>query len=189
MVCAGSGIGPFYGFLRHFEEQRKLYRGPLGQAWLIFGCRSRRLDYLYEDELQQLAEYGVLGRLTVCFSRDKEHIYSSGDKAAADKDELSVEATETDNGSGDKTSFADKMSGKYVQHGMAEVGGDLAAWILEMNARFYVCGDAANMGRAVHDALVQVLDMHGGSRLGAEGAAEYVSRMVVEKRYLQDLWT
>lgn len=202
MVCAGSGIGPFYGFLRHWEEERKLYRGPLGQAWLIFGCRSRQLDYLFEEELKQLAEYGVLSRLTVCFSRDptgvKDGPGSGGDMASIEKVSVDTEKVTSDrfatkNGSGDDDDDAaakgERRNGKYVQHGMIEAGEELAVWILEKGARFYVCGDAANMGRSVQEALVQVLDRHGGQLLGAEGSAEYVTRMVAEKRYLQDVWT
>ena len=184
MVCAGSGIGPFYGFLRHLEQERMVYRGPLGQSWLIFGCRSRKHDYLYGEELQELADRGVLGRLTVCFSREQD---DGGNEVVTAKGDV------TESGSGDVTSEKGdssntKMGRKYVQDGMAEAGEELAAWILDKESKFYVCGDAANMGRAVQAALIQLLTRHGGPKLGSVSAADYVARMVVEKRYLQDVW-
>jgi sulfite reductase alpha subunit-like flavoprotein len=181
MVSAGSGIGPFYGFLRHQQEERKVYRGPLGEAWLFFGCRSRQLDFLYEKELQQLSEYGVLSRLTVCFSRDKANSLAN---------EITAKGDVKDNGSGDVAVEQANVSknGKYVQDGMMDDGEELANWILDKGAKFYVCGDATNMGRAVQAALVQLLAKHAGSRLGSETAADYVTRMMTEKRYLQDVW-
>jgi len=202
MVCAGSGIGPFYGFLRYWEEERKVYKGPLGEAWLIFGCRSRQYDYLYEEELKELSDSGVLSRLTVCFSRDRQtSLGSAGDATVdgrsrdepndkqTDDVEAAAAATEGSRGDAAKINGSCISGGKYVQHGMEEAGAELAAWILEKGARFYVCGDAANMGRAVHEALVRVLGDHSGGRLGSEGAPQYVARMVEEKRYLQDVWT
>ena len=47
MVCAGSGIGPFLGFLEH----RKLMGVKGGFAWLVFGCRNKGRDDLHVEKL------------------------------------------------------------------------------------------------------------------------------------------
>jgi sulfite reductase (NADPH) flavoprotein alpha-component len=65
MIGAGTGIAPFRSFLL---ERRAL--GHKGRAWLIFGSRTRRDDYLYGDEWQMALEDGTLTRLDLAFSRD-----------------------------------------------------------------------------------------------------------------------
>jgi sulfite reductase alpha subunit-like flavoprotein len=47
MVCAGSGIGPFLGFLEH----RKNSNVKSGFSWLVFGCRNKGKDDLHIDLL------------------------------------------------------------------------------------------------------------------------------------------
>ena len=43
----------------------------LGPALLFFGCRDRKKDYIYEQELCQYLSDGVLTGLHVAFSREK----------------------------------------------------------------------------------------------------------------------
>lgn len=49
----------------------------------------------------------------------------------------------------------------YVQHRMLEQGDRLARLLLQEGAYLYVCGDADNMARDVHQALRQLLAAHG----------------------------
>ncbi|MDV2476132.1 sulfite reductase subunit alpha [Rhodococcus zopfii] len=71
MVGPGTGIAPFRGFL---QERRA--RGATGRNWLFFGDQRRACDYVYEDELTEFVESGVLTRLDLAFSRDQaEKIY------------------------------------------------------------------------------------------------------------------
>ncbi|MDV7086375.1 sulfite reductase subunit alpha [Rhodococcus opacus] len=73
----------------------------------------------------------------------------------------------------------------YVQNRMLENGAELFAW-LEDGGRFYVCGDATRMAKDVDRALHDVIATHG--TLSTEQAAEYVTTLKKEKRYLRDVY-
>lgn len=70
MIGPGSGVAPFRGFLQ--ERQHYVDKGrEMGQAWLFFGCRYQRLDFLYKDEFEYFLESGgALTHFKVAFSRD-----------------------------------------------------------------------------------------------------------------------
>jgi sulfite reductase (NADPH) flavoprotein alpha-component len=75
----------------------------------------------------------------------------------------------------------------YVQHRMAEHAAELWSW-LQNGAYFYVCGDARNMAKDVHQTLITIAQTQGG--LSPEAAADYVNvtLMKTEKRYLRDVY-
>lgn len=71
MVAAGTGIAPFRGFLQ--ERARLMTMGrQIGQMILFFGCRRADEDFLYNQELQELAEAfdGAL-KIITAFSRQQ----------------------------------------------------------------------------------------------------------------------
>lgn len=65
MVGPGTGVAPFRAFLQERES-----RAAAGRAWLFFGERNLRSDFLYQVEWQQWLKDGLLTRLDVAFSRD-----------------------------------------------------------------------------------------------------------------------
>jgi len=71
MVGPGTGIAPFRSFLAHRDSA-----GASGRNWLFFGDQHFVTDFLYQTELQNWVETGVLNKLNVAFSRDqKEKVY------------------------------------------------------------------------------------------------------------------
>lgn len=67
MVGPGTGVAPFRAFLQEREEQ-----GADGRNWLFFGDRRFRSDFLYQAEWLKWRKRGLLTRLDVAFSRDRE---------------------------------------------------------------------------------------------------------------------
>lgn len=71
MIGPGTGIAPFRSFLAQRDAV-----GAGGRNWLFFGDQHFVTDFLYQTELQNWVETGVLTKLNVAFSRDqKEKIY------------------------------------------------------------------------------------------------------------------
>lgn len=66
MIGPGTGIAPFRAFL----HERAACRAP-GRNWLFFGNQRREADFLYREELEELAERRVLTRMDLAFSRDQ----------------------------------------------------------------------------------------------------------------------
>jgi sulfite reductase (NADPH) flavoprotein alpha-component len=71
MVGPGTGIAPFRSFVAHRDAT-----GASGRNWLFFGEQHFVTDFLYQTELQNWMQTGVLTKLNVAFSRDqKEKLY------------------------------------------------------------------------------------------------------------------
>jgi sulfite reductase (NADPH) flavoprotein alpha-component len=71
MIGPGTGIAPFRSFIAHRDAT-----GVSAKNWLFFGDQHFVTDFLYQTELQNWKETGILSKLNVAFSRDqKEKIY------------------------------------------------------------------------------------------------------------------
>ncbi|HQU00937.1 MAG TPA: sulfite reductase subunit alpha, partial [Acetobacteraceae bacterium] len=66
MVGAGTGLAPYRAFLQEREATKA--RGP---SWLIFGHRTFTHDFLYQLEIQDWVERGIITDLDLAFSRDQ----------------------------------------------------------------------------------------------------------------------
>jgi sulfite reductase (NADPH) flavoprotein alpha-component len=71
MIGPGTGIAPFRSFLAHRDSL-----AASGRNWLFFGDQHFVSDFLYQTELQNWLQTGVLNQLSVAFSRDQaEKVY------------------------------------------------------------------------------------------------------------------
>ena len=71
MICAGSGIAPFRGFIQERAMLTKEGRRKLAPAILFVGCRNPEVDRLYGDEIDDWAGSGVLD-VRYAFSQSPE---------------------------------------------------------------------------------------------------------------------
>lgn len=71
LIGPGTGIAPFRSFWQELEMRREMQTNcKLPKVWLFFGCRNRNVD-LYGDEKQQLVKEGVLDRVFMALSRER----------------------------------------------------------------------------------------------------------------------
>jgi sulfite reductase (NADPH) flavoprotein alpha-component len=65
MVGPGTGIAPFRSFI-----QERAVNKVTGRSWLFFGDQHAASDFLYQNELEQYQQHGILTKLDAAFSRD-----------------------------------------------------------------------------------------------------------------------
>lgn len=68
MVGPGTGIAPFRSFIEELAVNQ-----ATGRTWLFFGDQHGAVDFLYQNELEQYQQEGVLTKLDTAFSRDTDH--------------------------------------------------------------------------------------------------------------------
>jgi len=66
LIGPGTGVAPFRSFLAERDAT-----GATGKNWLFFGDQHFASDFLYQTEMQNWVETGVLTRMNVAFSRDQ----------------------------------------------------------------------------------------------------------------------
>lgn len=60
MVCAGTGLAPFRGFLQDRALRAQEEGTAPAPALLFFGCGGPDVDYLYREELAAWSEAGIV---------------------------------------------------------------------------------------------------------------------------------
>jgi sulfite reductase (NADPH) flavoprotein alpha-component len=66
MIGPGTGVAPFRSFLAERDAA-----GASGRNWLFFGDQHFTSDFLYQTEIQNWVQTGVLTKVNVAFSRDQ----------------------------------------------------------------------------------------------------------------------
>jgi NADPH-ferrihemoprotein reductase len=151
MVGPGTGLAPFRGFLQEINVRKHQNNQAEWESMLFFGCRHRKHDYIYEDELARFIEAQTLNHLHVAFSREQHH----------------------------KVYVQDKIQEPVIRQ-------QLWHYLNDKNGYFYVCGDARLMAKAVHHALVKIVEECG--QKSEEEANTYVENLQKSGHYLQDVW-
>ena len=67
MIATGTGVAPFIGFLETLKSQNSNFKLF---TWLIYGFRSFKDDFIFQDELEYFKAQGILSRLSLAVSRD-----------------------------------------------------------------------------------------------------------------------
>ena len=67
MIGPGTGIAPFRSFIAQRDST-----GATGRNWLFFGDQHFTSDFLYQTEIQNWAQTGVLTNVSLAFSRDQQ---------------------------------------------------------------------------------------------------------------------
>ena len=67
MIGPGTGVAPFRSFIAERDAT-----GATGKGWLFFGEQHFASDFLYQTEIQNWFETGVLTKVNTAFSRDQE---------------------------------------------------------------------------------------------------------------------
>jgi len=71
LIGVGTGIAPFRAFL-----QENQYHESCSDIWLIWGDKHKEIDFIYEQELLDFQDKGILKKLNLAFSQDgEEKIY------------------------------------------------------------------------------------------------------------------
>jgi sulfite reductase (NADPH) flavoprotein alpha-component len=83
MIGPGTGIAPFRAFLAERDAT-----GAPGRNWLFFGDQHFTTDFLYQTEIQQWMENGILHKLDLAFSRDQQKKVYVQDKIKKHGDEF-----------------------------------------------------------------------------------------------------
>lgn len=83
MICSGSGLGPFRGFIQDRIISQRQRNSTLAPALLFFGCRNPG-DLLYEDEFKS---WETLGSVNIkrAYSREPAHVDAMGCKYIQDR--------------------------------------------------------------------------------------------------------
>ncbi|MEO3879418.1 assimilatory sulfite reductase (NADPH) flavoprotein subunit [Rheinheimera fenheensis] len=79
----------------------------------------------------------------------------------------------------------DQAQKVYVQDKLRAHGSELWQW-LEDGAHLYICGDANRMAKDVQQALIDIVQQHGGKT--ADQAQTYLDELRVAKRYQKDVY-
>lgn len=67
MIGPGTGIAPFRSFIAERDAA-----GASGKNWLFFGEQHFVSDFLYQTEIQNYVQTGVLQKVSLAFSRDQQ---------------------------------------------------------------------------------------------------------------------
>ncbi|XP_059488466.1 NADPH--cytochrome P450 reductase [Neocloeon triangulifer] len=112
-----------------------------------------------------------------CRKRDQDFLYQAELEEFVSKGVLKLHAAFS----------RDQAEKVYVTHLMKQHKEELWRILGKENGHLYVCGDARNMARDVHNLVVELVAE--GGDMNHDAANSYVKKMEAQKRYSADVWS
>lgn len=128
MICAGTGVAPFIGFLQH----RKAL-GIKAPAWLFYGIRSTEHDFLFEKELLECLSHGILTKLFLATSRQIDQI-------SKNNGQLLVKGN---------SHVQDTIDTRWLYELMTNDN--------ELSTKIFICGDELSMVKDINALLLKMV--------------------------------
>ncbi|XP_058822074.1 methionine synthase reductase-like [Topomyia yanbarensis] len=98
MIGPGTGVSPYLSFLEYRKRAKQLNKkAKLGSAILLTSCRHRERNYLFQDELQQYIQMGLLDNVYEAFSKDPDSRYKFVQDIIEDQKEQFIKMLLEDN--------------------------------------------------------------------------------------------
>jgi sulfite reductase alpha subunit-like flavoprotein len=144
------------------------FRQKLGNIDVFFGCRFQDHDWLYKEEMLQLQKEGIISKLNVCFSREKNGSRSNNEIKYV-QDFLNPKSD---------------CSKRLVR-------------LMEQKGIIYICGDGNKMAKDVQNAIINVFahEMFSDG-LSVELTTEAISKakafvdtLKADGRFVLDIWS
>ncbi|XP_033612067.1 methionine synthase reductase isoform X2 [Fukomys damarensis] len=157
MVGPGTGIAPFIGFLQHREKLQ---------------------------EQQPDENFGEMWLFFGCRHKERDYLFRDELRHFLEHGTLTHLKVSF---SRDARLREEKAPPKYVQDSLQLHGQQVAKVLLREHGYIYMCGDAKNMAKDVHNSLVEIIS----KELGVDKleAMKTLATLKEEKRYLQDIWS
>ncbi|XP_053695831.1 methionine synthase reductase-like [Sabethes cyaneus] len=88
MIGPGTGVSPYLGFLEYRKRAKQLNKKTkLGTALLLTSCRYRERNYIFEEEIKQYLQQGLLDNVHEAYSKDTDSRYKFIQDIIEDKKE------------------------------------------------------------------------------------------------------
>uniref|UniRef100_A0A8D8JTZ1 Methionine synthase reductase n=1 Tax=Culex pipiens TaxID=7175 RepID=A0A8D8JTZ1_CULPI len=98
MIGPGTGVAPYLGFLEYRKRAKQSNKKvKLGTALLLTSCRHRDRNNLFEEEIKQYVQQGLLDNVYEAFSRDPDSRYKVVQDIIEDKKEELIKLLQGDN--------------------------------------------------------------------------------------------
>jgi sulfite reductase alpha subunit-like flavoprotein len=178
MIGPGTGVAPFRAFAQH----RKIQCNALKNGGACVGMwRGFELELDAKDDETSDTEIPRWGKALLFFGcRKKSWDYLYGEE---------FEELELDRALDEFcVAFSREVEGRkvYVQDLLREKAQEIYEIVCELKGYVFVCGDVSGMTKDVQNVFAEIIREKGN--MTEEEAKKTVTQMIIDKRYVQDIW-
>ncbi|KAL5111996.1 Methionine synthase reductase [Taenia crassiceps] len=205
LICAGTGIAPFIGFLKYRRQLKRSKPSKIGDTWLIFGCRDPNFDLLFADELAAFLKDETLTQLCLVFSRFSGPIPPHLHEVIRSKalvppgckyvqDCISFPSATSASRDASAVELPDLLDTCHISPPLdIAVSSRLTRLVCEQRGHVRVCGDAKGMAPAVASAWTTLFatweqSSKAVNSVDLKAGAEFLTQLRKAKRYIEDVW-